>query len=188
MQLKDFLSRSTKEPSSCVEKVQLNGKWIALLVPIQKWPPSLIAKYKQDLYFLFPSQFRKGEEPDETEKVVLCARVESCPQKKHKEGENRQCRWYSRGLCVKATKEANDHEPIGFNTVAKFHGVSRAFCHQFAKETQEKLATALHQDPLLREYLSEIGMGRQSPPSIAQIKETFTKSVSAEDESSAKRK
>ncbi|MFH1067280.1 MAG: hypothetical protein V1746_05210 [bacterium] len=166
----DFLRFSPKEPraSECVDKARVNGTWIALLQPPASWPSPLLKEYQQDLYFLFPKAFRT-ESYNSKDLVCLCATVTNCPKKNIGQQENRVCTEYRRGLCVEASMEANDCQPLALGSIARFHGLSKQRVHQIYTSARKRLITDLANDETIQEFLADVFLGKRSLPTPDEI-------------------
>jgi hypothetical protein len=175
----DFLTFSETEPLAreCVSKVMVKGIWAVLKKPITQWPQTLFSEYQQDLYFLFPDEF-KTENYNSKDVICLCCTIENCPKKPAGEIEHRSCDQYRRGLCIEASVEANDCEPLALGSIARFHGLSKQRVHQIYNSARKRLILELSQDQLVQEYLADVFLGKQSMPSPDEIATFIEKAMS----------
>lgn len=173
-----FLKFSSKEPraSDCIDKACVNGTWVALIRPPTDWPPQLLKEYQQDLYFLFPKAFRT-ENYNSKDLVCLCATVTNCPKKNIGQMENRACTEYRRGLCVEASIEANDCQPLALGSIARFHGLSKQRVHQIYTSARKRLISDLANDEIIQEFLADIFLGKRTLPTPDEIASFIEKAV-----------
>lgn len=177
-----LLSFHSTEPSDpCVGKVCVKGMWILLREPIAQWPKALLDTFQQDLYFLFPKEF-KSESYNSKDVVCLCCTVRNCPKKSEGQVENRDCSEYRRGLCIEASIEANECEPLSLGSIARFHGFSKQRVHQIYNNARKRLITELAQDEIIQEYLADVFIGKQDVPTPDDIAAFIERAVSGGEE------
>jgi|GEM_PF-3983567 len=173
-----LLSFTRDDPGNveCVDKVCVDGVWALLHKAPTAWPKEVAQAYQQDLYFLFPESF-KTENYNSKDIVCLCASVKNCPKKSRHAEENRECSEYRRGLCVEASVEANDCQPLALGSIARFHGLSKQRVHQIYTAARKKLILELAGDETIQEFLAEVFMGKREIPSPDQIAEFIEKAI-----------
>lgn len=173
-----LLAFSASEPSGkdSIDKACVDGAWISLRKKISQWPKEIANAYQQDLYFLFPTEF-KTENYNTRDMVCLCATVTNCPLKPEGLLENRICQQYRRGLCVEASVEANDCEPLALGSIARFHGLSKQRVHQIYNSARKRLILEMSQDEIMQEYMADIFLGNRHLPSPDDIAEFIEKAI-----------
>jgi hypothetical protein len=173
----DFLKISTKEPKDAFCKVKIGKEWIAAAKDFKEWPKELMRSLEQDLFYLFPDQFR-SESYNAHDEVCLCGDIVNCPFKaKGVKTENRECSRYSRGICLEATVVHNEGNPLHFGTIGFFHGLSKQRVHQIFTDAQKKLITRIAQDPVLREFCESIASGRVKLPPAHELAAELAKEL-----------
>jgi hypothetical protein len=170
-----YLVFSTEEPKGCIDVSRVQGVCVGLVKPILDWPKDLYEEYQQDLYFLFPKLF-KSESYNTRDMVCLCATVKNCP-KKPGMMENRACSEYRRGLCIQASMEANNCEPLALGSIARFHGLSKQRVHQIYNHARKKLILDLSQDAVVQEYLADVFIGKRNIPTPGEIAQFIEKAL-----------
>jgi hypothetical protein len=173
---KGYLSFGATEPKGCVDASCVNGVWVGLMKPFSEWPKDLYDLYQQDLYFLFPKLF-KTEDYNTKDVVCLCATVKNCPKKQQGQIENRECSEYRRGLCVEASMEANNCEPLALGSIARFHGLSKQRVHQIYNNARKKLIMDLSQDAIVQEYLADVFLGNRQMPTPEEVAQFIEKAL-----------
>ena len=171
-----LLTFHKKEPARDVAKVKVGDTWAVLHKPITEWDKNLLEEYQQDLYFLFPQQF-KVEDYHSKDMVCLCATVTNCPKKSIGQMENRECTEYRRGLCVEASVEANDCQPLSLGSIARFHGFSKQRAHQVYTSARKRLIMEMAHDEVIQEYLADIFLGKETLPTADEITALIEKAV-----------
>jgi hypothetical protein len=160
LKLSDCIGFTKTEPSSCICKTKTQTGWAGLKIPLKRWPRPLFKEWKQDLFYLFPDQF-SCEDIESDENVCLCVDIAQCPHKAAA-GESRECRWYSRGLCVDATVVENEGASPNFQVIGFFHGVTKQRIEQIYAGARKKLVDAIMDDPYLKELCGEISVGTKA--------------------------
>ena len=163
-----YLSFSKNEPAECVDKAFVKNIWVALIRPLSEWPKELRDEYQQDLYFLFPKEF-KTENYNSKDLVCLCCTIGNCAKKESGQLEKRDCEEYRRGLCVEASIEANECKPLALGSIARFHGLSKQRVHQIYSSARKRLIMSMAQDETMQEYLADIFLGNRSMPTPDEI-------------------
>lgn len=176
-----LLSFHKKEPSQGIAKIKVGDTWAVLHQPIAKWDKDLLNEYQQDLYFLFPDQF-KVENYHSKDIVCLCSTITNCPKKKLGQLENRDCTEYRRGLCVEASVEANDCQPLSLGSIARFHGFSKQRAHQIYTSARKRLIMEMAHDEVIQEYLADVFLGKETLPTADDIVALIEKAVHEESD------
>jgi hypothetical protein len=166
----------TKEPKDVFCKVKVGKEWIASVKDFKEWPKDLLREWEQDLFYLFPKQFR-SESYNAHDEVCLCGDIVVCPFKSKGTIENRQCSRYSRGICLEATVVHNEGNPLHFGTIGFFHGLSKQRVHQIFTDAQKKLITRIAQDPVLREFCESIASGKVKLPPAHELAAELAKEL-----------
>jgi hypothetical protein len=150
-----------------VMSVTIAGEEMHLLVEPRKWPRELYLKHKLNLLFLFRDQFMgKQIEADLLrEAVSLCCDIGNCPHKVANDfRENRGCHYYAYGMCVAATRWANQDRILSMNILGLMRGATRQRVNQVLKRDYQYLTDLLIANPIIREILQEIYQNKDLDP------------------------
>jgi hypothetical protein len=166
LSLKEFVGFSKKEPTGDEPKMEVNGSWIYLKKPLQSWPKELRKVWDQELIYLFGMDVQARDFLGE-QKLCLCVDTEGCGEKEGK-GENRDCLYYARGICLAATTLATD-TPISFGLMGTLFGISKQRVQQIYAGAQKKIVKKIIGDPFLKEYCMGLGLGKLHLPSAEDL-------------------
>lgn len=151
--LADHIRISPTKPDEGVDWVNLDGAWFTLLTPVDRWPGILRREFEQDAKHLF----RKAGSREPSGDVALCSMVQSCGLKRPDETENRACRYYAWGICCQASACLGT---ISFRMLAAFAGLPESEVRRVHTQAMAALTDQILADPVLREVLEDIGLGK----------------------------
>ncbi len=138
--------------------VKILGEEMHLMVEVKNWPRELYLKHRLSLLFLFRDAVMGREVDDDMrEAVCLCFEIGTCPFKKDGSfHEKRDCSYYSYGVCISATRWANQDRILSMSVLGVLRGATRQRVNQVLKRDYQHLYQVLTENPKIREILEDI--------------------------------
>lgn len=155
MPLHDYITISGFKPKYPARKIGVN--WLGFKQPFSKWPADMKRKWKKIITFL-DSDEADNQASETPQFICLCAEIGKCPYKESFD-ENKNCHKYAFGVCVDATMQVNNGQPLNFNNVAILCGLTKQRIHQIYVKAQQKLIKEIKKDPVLRDYCESFRIG-----------------------------
>jgi hypothetical protein len=154
--------------------VRITGEEMHLLVHPQKWPRELYQKHKLNILYLFRDQIL-GKQVDVDlmrEGGCLCCDISDCFNKQADFQEKRECYNYVYGLCISATRWANQDRVLSMNVLGLVRGATRQRVNQVLKRDYENLYQILLGNEVIREILEEISHHQDPAAYLSRIMNT----------------
>jgi hypothetical protein len=143
--------------------VKILGEEMHLLVETKDWPRDLFSKHRLSLLFLFRDAIMGRQvDADVREAVCLCCEIDTCPFKAPGNfREHRDCSYYSYGVCISATRWANQDRILSMSVLGVLRGATRQRVNQVLKRDYQHLYQVLSEHPVIREILDEIYQSKE---------------------------
>ncbi len=162
--LSDYITYGPNQSGvKSVMSVKILGEEMHLMVEAKQWPRELFLKHRLSLLFLFRDAIMGKEvEVDVREAVCLCFEIGTCPFKKAGDfHEKRDCSYYSYGVCISATRWANQDRILSMSVLGVLRGATRQRVNQVLKRDYQHLYQVLSENPIIREILEEIYQNKE---------------------------